>query len=131
MNSELASSPVPPDKARLTIVRSDELYAMALPAIIEVNGTKAAEVGNGGSTIIDIAPGDNDISVSHWSYPGKYSVKLAAKPGQRYAVKVEPRSESILPGAVLGPVGAIIDASVNENSGAFTLRLVEMWELGA
>jgi len=58
-------------------------------------------------------------------------VKLAAKPGQRYAVKVEPRSESYLPGATLGIIGGMIDASANENAGAFKLRLVELWELGA
>lgn len=132
MNTELASSPVPPDKARLTIVRSEELLYMAVPATIEINGKKAADLANGASTIIDIAPGDNVISASAWSYPGTFSVKLAAKPGQRYAVKVEPRTESYLTGATFGIVGGIIDASVNENAaGSFTLRLVELWELGA
>jgi hypothetical protein len=126
MHAELATRPVPPNKARLTITRTEEVLAMAVPATIEINGKKAADLGNGASTIIDIAPGANVISVSHWSWPGTFSVKLAAKPGQRYAVEVSTRSASLLPGVMLGPVGGIIDASVNENAGAFQLRFVDV-----
>ncbi len=42
MNTELASSPVPPGKARLTIVRTEEILYMAVPAAVEINGKKAA-----------------------------------------------------------------------------------------
>lgn len=126
MNAELATRPVPPNKARLTITRTEEMLAMAVPARIEINGKKVADIGNGASTIIDIAPGTSVISVSGWSYPGTFSVKLAAKPGQRYAVEVATRSASILPGVALGPVGGMIDASINENAGLFRLRLVDV-----
>ena len=64
MHAELATRPVPPNKARLTITRTEEVLAMAVPATIEINGKKAADLGNGASTIIDIAPGANVISVS-------------------------------------------------------------------
>jgi hypothetical protein len=130
MNTELASSPVPPGKARLTITRTSDLLYMGAPATIKVNGKKAADLALGASTIIDIAPGQNVISASAWSYPGTFSVKLAAKPGQRYGVEVAPRSDSFVP-AMLAPVGGIIDASINENAGAFQLRFVDVKGAGA
>lgn len=130
MNTELATAAVPAHKARLTITRTNDLLYMGAPATIKINGRKTADLGLGASTIIDIAPGANVISASAWSYPGTFSVKLDAKPGQRYAVKVEPRSDSFLP-AMLAPVGGIIDASVNENAGAFQLRFVDVKGAGA
>jgi hypothetical protein len=130
-NAHLATAPVPADKARLTITRIDEFFAMAVPASIDINGKRAADVGVGASTTIDIAPGANVISVSGWSYPGAYSLTLDAKPGQRYAVEVSIRSGSMLPGLALGPVGAIIDASVNENAGQFQMRFVDAKGPGA
>lgn len=59
--------------------------------------------------------------LSAWTYPGSFSVKLNAKAGATYNLVVEPRGDSFLPGALLGPIGGAIDASVNENAGAFQL----------
>jgi hypothetical protein len=107
------------------------LRRVGVPASVAVNGKKVAELPNGTSTIVDIAPGADVIFVTGLSNPGRFSVRLAVKPGQRYAVKVESRSESFVPGVMLGPVGGIIDASVNENAGPFQLRFVDVKEAGA
>ncbi len=47
-----------------------------------------------------------------------------AAPGQKYPLEVTPRSASLCPGMLLGPIGDAIDASVNENSSAFEMRFV-------
>ena len=67
--------------------------------------------------------GQTMIAASAWSCPGTYSLKLDAKPGQRYAVEVSQRDDSLLPGTLLGPIGGMIDSANNENAGAFQLKL--------
>ena len=42
----------------------------------------------------------------------------------RYTVEISPREESFVANVSLGIVGAMIDASVNENGGAFKLRFI-------
>lgn len=130
-NLELATADVPANKARLTITRTSDILYMGVPATIKVNGKKVASLALGASTIVDIAPGSNVISADAWSYPGTFSVKLEAKAGQRYALEVAPRGDSFLPGALLGPFGGAIDASVNENAGAFQLRFTDSKEANA
>ena len=42
-----------------------------------------------------------------------------------YNIEEAPRSASFGPGALLGPLGGAIDASLNENAGAFQMRFVK------
>jgi hypothetical protein len=99
------------------------MYAAA-PATITLNGKTVASIAAGGSAIVDVPAGQNVLAASAWSYPGQFSVKLNAAPGQKYAMEVSPRTASLAPGMLLGPLGGAIDASVNENAGAFEMRFV-------
>ncbi len=87
-------------------------------------GPAVADIAVGSSAVIDVPAGPNVLAASAWSYPGSFSLKLNAKPGATYALNVEPRGDSFVPGALLGPIGGAIDASVNENAGAFQLTVV-------
>jgi hypothetical protein len=129
--ASLINSPIPPGKARLTLTRPSTILYAGVPATITLNGTKVSELASGGITLIDVPAGNNVLAASAWSYPGAFSVKLAAKAGERYALEIAPRTASFAPGALLGPVGGIIDASVNENAGAFQLQLVAADKKGA
>ncbi len=118
----LAAAPIPAGKARVMIERPSAVMYAAAPATIELNGQKVASVGAGGSAIFDVPTGPNKIAASAWSYPGTWTLPLDAKAGQTYKVIVEPRGDSFLPGALLGPIGGAIDAASNENAGAFQMR---------
>ncbi len=50
---------------------------------------------------------------------------VARTTGVTTSVEVAPRSASFGPGALLGPLGGAIDASLNENAGAFQIRFVK------
>lgn len=122
--ASLAAGPLAAGKARVTITRPSTIVYAAAPATITLNGQKVADVAVGSSAVIDVPAGPNILAASAWSYPGTFSVKLNARAGATYALTVEPRGDSLLPGALLGPIGGAIDASVNENAGAFQLALV-------
>ena len=86
---------------------------------------EVTDIAAGGTTYIDVPAGRKaTVAVYSWSYPGKFSLNIKAKPGARYTVEISPREESFVANAVLGIAGAIIDASVNENGGAFKLRFL-------
>ncbi len=112
-------------QARLTISRvSGVLYAGA-PATVKVNGQTVADIWAGSATVVPVPAGRVKVSVEAWSSPGAYTVDLDVKEGAGYALEIAPRQESFLPGALLGPIGALIDASNNEGkSGPFRLRVV-------
>ncbi len=119
--ASLQAGPLAAGKARVAITRPSSIVYAAAPATITLNGQKVADIAAGSSAVIDVPAGANVIAASAWSYPGSFSVKLNAKAGATYNLLVEPRGDSFLPGALLGPIGGAIDASVNENAGAFQL----------
>jgi hypothetical protein len=90
---------------------------------VKVNGQKVADIWAGSSSIVNIAPGANTITVEAWSYPGTWTVNLDAKPGQNYAAEISPRGDSYAP-SLLGPVGGAIDSANNKNAGAFQMRVL-------
>jgi hypothetical protein len=124
-NASLANTPVPAGKARLTVTRVSTLLYAAAPASLTLNGAPAAELAAGGGSILDVPAGPVTLAVSAWSYPGTFSVRLAPKAGQTIALVIEPREASLASGTLLGPLGGLFDASVNENAGAFQIRVVE------
>ncbi len=118
--------PLAAGKARVTINRPSTIVYAAAPATITLNGQKVADIAVGSSAVIDVPAGANVLAASAWSYPGSFSIKLNAKSGANYALTVEPRGDSLLPGALLGPIGGAIDASINENAGAFQLTVTSI-----
>ena len=118
----LALTPVPPGKARIKIQRSSTIVYAGCPATILRGTEKVADIANGGQALFDVPAGATVIEASCWSYPGKFSVKLTAVAGQQYAMEVAPREGSIGTAVLFGAIGGALEASVNENSGAFALK---------
>lgn len=110
--------------AKLTLTRVSGLQYAGVPATVTVNGKKVASLWGGASSTVDIAPGANTITVDAWSYPGSWTLNLNAKAGGRTTIEISPREGSAAT-AMLGPVGAAIEASSKKKQGgAFQARIV-------
>lgn len=123
--ASLASAPIPEGMARVKLNRVNTLLYAGAPATITLNGKTVANIGVGGTTLVDVPVGDNVIAASAWSYPGEFALNLKATPDTLYTIEVSPRAESFGPSTFLGPLGGVIDASINKNAGAFQMRFVE------
>ncbi len=119
----LTTAAIPTGQARITVERPMAYLYSGAPATITANGKNVASLWGGGSSSFFIPAGESTIAASAWSYPGEFKVKLNAAAGADYKLVVEPRGDSFVPGALLGPIGGAIDASVNENAGAFQMRV--------
>jgi hypothetical protein len=124
-NAELARKPLRGSHARLKVQRSDELMAAGPAARIKLDGRVIANLGVGGSTMLDVPSGARKIGVDQDGHPNAYSMTLQAKPGMLYTLEVSPRGEAVMAGAMFGLVGMMVEAAVNENGGTFQIRVVE------
>ena len=108
-----------PSKVRMTFLREPKLLYVALDARVEVDGGRVGSLASGAFTYIDQEPGQTVVTVDNWSFPGRYVISVNLSAGEEYFFEIFPRSESYMPGILGGMIGLAIDASVNENSGAF------------
>ncbi len=119
--------PIPRDdvssaKSRIILTRTDDFLYLALDARVSVNSKVVASLPRGETTYVDINPGGATVRVDHPTSPGAFAISFPARPGRVYRIEVSPRSESFLPGAMLGIIGSSIDASITENSGLFMVK---------
>ena len=96
------------------------LVAIGGGAVINATGVAVNNLGN---AAVNVTGGTNVLAASTWSYPGDFSVKLDAEAGKTSALEVSPRAASPTPSILLGPIGGLIDASANENAGAFEMKI--------
>lgn len=120
--ASLAQAQIPNGKARVTIKRPGTVLYVGTAATISLNGQTVADVGSGGSAVFDVPAGPNVLKATSLLYPGEYSYKLDAQPGQSYVLEVAPREASVGPAVLFGVLGGAIDAAANENSGLFEIR---------
>ena len=120
-----AAGPIPRGKARLVLVRESAYYAVAVPAVVKVNGQDVANLASGGSASVMISPGPTAVNIDAWSAPGSYTVNLDAKAGRTYRIEISPRTEAIAPALICGLACGLIEAADNEGkAGAFKARVV-------
>ena len=112
----LANTPMAANQARLKITRTNALLYAGAPTTLTLNGKKVGDLAAGGNMYVDVPAGQNVLAASAWSYPGEFKVRFDAKPGTLYGVEVSPRTASFGPSTLLGPLGGVLDASVNENT---------------
>jgi hypothetical protein len=76
--------------------------------------------------VLDVAAGSHTIVVDDPFHPSSYELRLAAKPGAKYALEVSPRYE-VMVGAVFGVAGMLAEAATSEEGkgGTFRVRVVE------
>jgi uncharacterized protein YceK len=124
-NASLAGRPLQGSQARLKIYRTSEFVAAVPSARVKVDGRQVAELGLGGSTMLDIPAGSRTVVVDAVGHPNVYSMTLKAKGGMLYVLEVSPRTEAAVAGALFGLVGALVEAGVNQNGGTFQVRVVD------
>lgn len=117
----VSQSPPTQGMARVTIERSTDFLYLALSARVKVNGIDVGALSRGDIASIDVQSGRTTVSVDTATSPGTFSVSFTAQPNREYLLKVSPRSDSFLPGALFGYAGVFVDSAVNEQSGLFQL----------
>jgi hypothetical protein len=123
-NAALAAKALKTSHARLKVQRSNELMAAGPAARVKLDGREVANLGVGGSTMLDVPAGARKITVDAQGHPNEYTITLQAKPGMLYTLKVSPRGEAVTAG-MFGLVGMLAEASINQNGGTFQVRVVE------
>jgi hypothetical protein len=112
-------------QARLKLTRVSGVLYMGAQANVRVNGQEVANLWRDSSTTVNLSPGANVITVGALLHPGVWTINLHAKPGATYAIEISPRVESYAPVLIAGLAGSMVDAAVNENAGAFQMRLLK------
>jgi hypothetical protein len=123
-NAGLASKPLRTSDARVKIYRTDEFISSGDAARVRVDGREVANLGIGGSTMLDLSAGVHKIAVDDVFHPNVYTLSLDAKPGKQYAPEISPRSEATV-ARMFGVVGMLAEAASNQNGGTFQIRVVE------
>jgi hypothetical protein len=123
-NAALAEKTLKSSDARLKIFRAESLLGGAAAARVKVDGREVANLGVGGSTMLDVRAGRHTIAVDHWAHPNSFAITLNAKPGTMYTLEVSPRTEAAVAG-MFGLVGVFAEAAANENGGSFQIRVVQ------
>ncbi|MET0194268.1 MAG: hypothetical protein ABW200_12980 [Hyphomicrobiaceae bacterium] len=125
-NASLAGKPLKGAQARLKIFRTSELIAAVPSARVKVDGRQVAELGVGGSTMLDVPAGSRTVVVDALGHPNVYSVTLKAKAGMLYTLEVSPRTEAAVAGVLFGLVGSLVEAGINQNGGTFQVRVTDV-----
>jgi hypothetical protein len=125
-NAALETSSLQASSARLKIYRTSDIIASGPAAVVRIDGREVANLGIGGSTVVDIPAGQRKIVVDAFGALGAYTLPLQAKAGTLYTMEISPRSEAVVAGALFGLVGSAIEAASNENGGAnFQIRIID------
>ena len=127
-NAALAQRTLKTSDARLKIFRAQTLVGAAGAARVRVDGREVANLGVGGSTMLDVPAGTHKIVVDPWSHPNIYAMNLVAKPGMLYTLEVSVRTEAAV--AMFGLVGLFAEAAANENGGSFEIHVVQTERIG-
>jgi hypothetical protein len=113
------------DSAHLIFERPSSMFMMLATARIYINGAEAAGLGSGETVRKDVAPGQVIVSVDQALAFGRFQLGFKIASGQTARFRVVPNARNVMMGSVLGVGGSAADVTVNENSGPFSLELVQ------
>ena len=115
----------PPGKAKVVITRNSDFLFMGVQARIDVNGERVVELWRGESYAGVVQPGKVVLATDAWSTPGNFRAHFNAEADREYTFEVSPRGEHYATLVFFGIVGAAVDASIDENTGPFSIYLKE------
>jgi hypothetical protein len=116
--ADSAPEPIPAGMAQLVVTRSSDWNYMAVKAVVDVNGTRMAELSRDDGYSTTVRPGRTTLSAAGVSNPGRYSISFNAEAGKIYRFEVSPRPEGYI-----APAGrAAIIYATNENAGVFKIE---------
>lgn len=117
---------VPPGKAKLVITRNTDALFMGVQARIDVNGERVAELWRGESYAGVVQPGSIVLATDAWSTPGNFRAHFTAEADKEYTFEISPRGGHMATLTFFGIIGAAVDASIDENTGPFSIYLKEI-----
>ncbi len=115
----------PPGKAKVVITRNSDALFMGVQARIDVNGERVAELWRGESYAGVVQPGRIVLATDAWSTAGNFRAHFNAEADREYIFEVSPRGGHMATLTFFGIVGAAVDASIDENTGPFSIYLKE------
>jgi hypothetical protein len=121
----VAKQPLKGGHARLKIYRTNELMAGVPAARVKVDDREVAQLGVGGSIMVDVPAGTRQVVVDAFGAINAHTFGVNASAGKLYVLEISPRAEPVVAGIMLGLVGQIVEAASNPNGGTFQVRLVE------
>ena len=115
----------PPGKTKIVITRNTDALFLGVQARIDLNGERVAELWRGESYAGIVQPGRIVLATDAWSTPGNFRAHFNAEPDREYIFEVSPRGGHMATLTFFAIVGAAVDASIDENTGPFSIYLKE------
>ena len=114
-----------PRQARIYFLRESSLLYVAGAPTVRVNGQEVGRVGSGSYFFVDRPPGQYAVTLDTPLVPGRFAATVNVKAAGTYYLKVAPRAEHWFIGAAAGVVGQVLEASIQENSGAYSITAMD------
>lgn len=116
------AQPAPsPPQSIITVLRSQDKLYEAIPAIVELNETRAAALGVGQSFSRTVRSGPTTLTVSAPSMPGRSTFRFSAEPGIPYRFLVSPRAQDVQSKLISGIV-----TQFGERQGLFVIVPIDV-----
>jgi len=125
INAEKLNEPIPKDRSRLVIERTNSYLYSGGAAKLEIDGVEIARLGIGGSVVYDCQPGDRTLSVGTPFSAGKYKTTIKAVAGKQYEFEISPRSSHLVTTSLFGVIGDAATAGSSDKTGYFQINLKE------
>lgn len=122
INAEKLNEPIPKERSRLVIERTNSFLYSGGATIIEIDGLEIARLGVGSSIVYDCQPGDKTLSVGTPFSAGKYKTTFKAVAGKQYDFEVSPRSGQLATTSLFGVVGDAATARASDKTGYFQIN---------
>ncbi len=116
---------VPQGKAKLTITMNDDMSLMQVPARVDLNGNRVAELRQGESYSAAIEPGKVILATYAWFTPGTFVSHFELEANREYHFEIAPRAAHLEAPSFLGAKGTVRDGSVDVNGGPYAIALKE------
>jgi hypothetical protein len=86
---------------------------------------RAPPLGSGSYFFVDRPPGQYAVTLDTPLVPGRFAATVTVKAAGTYYLKVAPRAEHWFIGAAVGVAGQVLEASIQENSGAYSITAMD------
>jgi hypothetical protein len=94
-----------PGQATIIITRLGGLLYAGVPASVDINGSRVADLGPGQFYSGAVRPGQLIVTVSAGSAPGQSVYRFNVEPGKSYRFVVAPHSNNTVAGTASGSLG--------------------------
>ncbi|HMO17148.1 MAG TPA: hypothetical protein PKA63_03690 [Oligoflexia bacterium] len=120
--TSMSMHPVRRDVSRVYFLRPSRSVYSGSDARITANGMSLGKIPNKGFIVEDLPPGHYNFRVDQVLSPGSYHQTQRLRGGKSYYAVISPQGNNVLATALLGPLGQIGHAAIND--GVFEMVFV-------